>query len=82
MVIDFPARVVRHTSMDQEKIQETEEKVKNWLADKQHRRCCKAAMYAANAVILLGLTAGLSLLWINELRKAGRHDCCTTGGGK
>ena len=74
--------MVRHTCMDQEKIPETEEKVKNWLADKPHRRCCKAAMYAANAVILLGLTAGLSLLWINELRKAGRHDCCTTGGGK
>ena len=30
--------MVRHTCMDQEKIQETEEKVKNWLADKQHRR--------------------------------------------
>ena len=74
--------MVRHTCMDQEKIQETEEKVKNWLADKQHRRCCKAAMYAANTVILIGLTAGLTLLLVNELRKAGRHHCCTTGGDK
>ena len=81
-VIELLLLVARHTCMDQEKIQETEEKVKNWLADKQHRKCCKAAMYAANTVILIGLTAGLTLLWVNELRKAGRHNCCTTGGDK
>ena len=34
--------MVRHTCMDQEKIQETEEKVKNWLADKQHRKIGRA----------------------------------------
>lgn len=64
-------------TMDQDKLQETKEKVQDWLADKQHRRCCKAALCAANAVILMGLTAGLTLLWINELRKGGhRHSCC------
>ena len=62
--------------MDQEKLQETEEKVKAWMADKQHRRCIKAALCAANAVVLTGLTAGLALLWINELRRAnGKCHC-------
>lgn len=66
--------------MDQEKIKEAEEKVRNWVADKQHRRCMKAAMCAANAVVLLGLTAGLTLLWVNELRRANcRHRCCNKG---
>ena len=70
-----------HTRMDQEKIEETKEKVENWLADKQHRRCCKVAMCAANAVVLLGLTMGLTLLWVNELRRAnGRHHCCRGNG--
>lgn len=68
--------------MDQEKIQEAEEKVKHWLADKEHRRCCKVAMCAANAVILLGLTAGLTLLWINELRKSGHRHCCQAPANK
>lgn len=70
-----------HTSMDQEKIEETKEKVENWLADKQHRRCCKVAMCAANAVVLLGLTMGLTLLWVNELRRANGHNhCCRNNG--
>lgn len=60
-----------HTCMDQEQIKQAEAKVEQWLADKHHRRCCKAALVAANAVILAGLTFGLSILWINELRKAG-----------
>lgn len=64
--------------MDREQIKEAEEKVRNWVADKQHRRCMKAAMCAANAVILLGLTAGLTLLWVNELRRGNcRHRCST-----
>lgn len=48
--------------MDQEQIKETEEKVEQWMADKHHRRCVKAAMCTANAVVLLGLTAGLAIL--------------------
>lgn len=62
-----------HTCMDQEQIKQAEEKVEHWLEDKQHRRYCKAALVAANAVVLAGLTFGLSILWINELRKA---TCC------
>ena len=62
--------------MDQEQIKEAEVKVEQWMADKHHRHCVKAAMCAANAVILLGLTAGLAILWINELRRAnGRMHC-------
>lgn len=56
--------------MIQEQIKQTEEKVQHWLADKQHRRCVKVAICAANAVVMLGLTAGLALLWVNELRRA------------
>lgn len=56
--------------MIQEQIKQTEEKVQHWLADKHHRRCVKVAMCAANAVVMLGLTAGLALLWVNELRRA------------
>jgi hypothetical protein len=66
--------------MDQEQIKETEEKVEQWMADKHHRRCVKAAICAANAVVLLGLTAGLAILWVNELRRAnGRMGCCRNG---
>ena len=62
--------------MDQEQIKEAEEKVEQWMADKHHRRCMKAAVCAANAVILMGLTAGLAILWINELRRAnGKCHC-------
>ena len=64
--------------MDQEQIKEAEVKVEQWLADQHHRHCVKAAMCAANAVILLGLTAGLAILWINELRRANaQHRCCS-----
>ena len=64
------------THMDQEQINAAEEKVEQWMADKHHRRCMKAAACAANAVILMGLTAGLALLWINELRRAnGKCHC-------
>ena len=63
--------------MDQEQIKEAEVKVEQWLADKHHRHCVKAAMCAANAVILMGLTAGLAILWLNELRRANaQHKCC------
>lgn len=65
------------TSMDQEYIKEKEEKIKEWMADKQHRRSIKAALCAANAVVLMGLTAGLAILWINELHRAnGQHRGC------
>ena len=62
--------------MDQEVIKESGEKVKHWLEDKQHRRCCKVALGAANAVVLMGLTFGVTLLWINELCKSRAHDRC------
>ena len=63
--------------MDQETIKETGEKVEHWLEDKQHRRCCKVALGAANAVVLMGLTVGVTLLWINELcRSRMHHHCC------
>lgn len=63
--------------MDQEQIKEAGAKVEQWMADKQHRRCMKVAFCAANAVILMGLTAGLTLLWINELRRGHcRANCC------
>ena len=65
-----------HTRMDQEQIKEAEVKVEQWLADKHHRHCVKAAMCAANAVILMGLTAGLAILWINELRRANSKCHC------
>lgn len=65
--------------MDQEQIKEAEAKVEQWMADKQHRRCMKAAFCAANAVILMGLTAGLTLLWINELRRSRCHTNCCKG---
>ncbi len=68
------------TCMDQEKLDEAKEKVQDWLADKNHRKCCKVALCAANAVILMGLTAGLTLLWMNELYK--KHHHCCRGEGK
>lgn len=60
--------------MEQEQLKKAEEKVQSWMADKQHRRCVKAALCAANAVVLLGLTAGLALLWINELHRANQKN--------
>ena len=51
-----------HSCMDQERIQEVEESVRNWLADRHHRRCCKLAMGIANGVMLMGLTAGMAML--------------------
>ena len=65
--------------MDQEQIKEAGAKVEQWMADKQHRRCMKVAFCAANAVILMGLTAGLALLWMNELRRAHCHTGCCKG---
>lgn len=59
--------------MNQEQMKQAEEKVQHWMADKNHRRCMKVAMCAANAVVLIGLTAGLTLLWVNELRRANGH---------
>lgn len=72
-VIELEAGAGSHRCMDQEQIKKTEEKVKEWMADKQHRRCAKVALCAANAVVLMGLTAGVALLWMNELRRANRH---------
>jgi hypothetical protein len=66
--------------MDHEQIKEAEVKVEQWMADKHHRRCMKAAICAANAVILMGLTAGLTLLWINELRRANGKCRCQKDG--
>lgn len=62
--------------MDHEQLKQSEEKIEHWLADKQHRHCVKAAMYAANAVIIMGLTAGLAILWINELHRANKQRHC------
>lgn len=60
--------------MEQEQWKKIEEKAQGWIADKQHRRCVKAALCAANAVVLMGLTAGLAILWINELHRANKKD--------
>lgn len=69
--------------MDQETIKETGEKVKHWLEDKQHRRCCKVALCAANAVVLMGLTVGVTLLWMNVLyRSRMHHHCCRSNEDK
>lgn len=56
--------------MIKEKVEEAGQKVQHWMEDKNNRRCCKMALGAANAVILMGLTIGLTLLWVNELRRA------------
>lgn len=66
---------LHHTCMDPEKIQQTEDAVKQWLADSRHRKCCKMALGIANGVMLLGLTAGMAMLCLLELRKArcGHH---------
>lgn len=60
--------------MEQEQLKKLEEKAQCWMADKQHRRCVKAALCAANAVVLMGLTAGLAILWMNELHRAIQKD--------
>lgn len=60
--------------MEQEQLKKWEEKAQGWMADKQHRRCVKAALCAANAVVLMGLTAGLAILWMNELHRANQKD--------
>lgn len=70
----FLARPVVTLGMEQEQLKKIEEKVQCWIADKQHRRCVKVAICAANAVVLLGLTAGLALLWINELHRANQKN--------
>ncbi len=66
--------------MDKDTIKEAGDAVRHWMDDKQHRRCCKVAMCAANAVVLMGLTAGLTLLWLNELRRANHHRCHASNG--
>ncbi len=70
--------------MDREKLQETGENVRNWLADSHHRRCCKMALGIANGVMLLGLTAGMAMLCLMELRKARccHHHCHKPEGQK
>lgn len=63
--------------MNPEKIQDAGENVRQWLADSHHRRCCKMALGIANGVMLLGLTAGMAMLCLMELRKARcHHHCC------
>ena len=64
---------MHHSFMDREMIQEAEEGVRNWLADRHHRRCCKLLIGVANGVMLMGLTAGMAMLCLMELRKA---RCC------
>ena len=61
--------------MDREKIQEAEEGVRHWLADDRHRKCCKLVLGIANGVMLLGLTAGMAMLCLMELRKARCGHC-------
>lgn len=75
------AAVMGHSCMDtesiKEKVADAGQKVQHWMEDKHNRRCCKVAMGAANAVVLLGLTVGLTLLWVNELRCGNnRRHCC------
>lgn len=62
------------TEMIKEKVTDAGQKVQHWMEDKNNRRCCKVALGAANAVILVGLTIGLSLLWVNELRRANAQQ--------
>ncbi|MBQ3240253.1 MAG: hypothetical protein IJB00_03615 [Akkermansia sp.] len=65
------------TESIKEKVADAGQQVRHWMEDKHNRRCCKVAMGAANAVVLLGLTVGLTLLWVNELRRGNhRHHCC------
>ena len=61
------------TCMDPEKIQQTEDAVKQWLADSRHRKFCKLALGIANGVMPMGPTAGTAMLCLLELRKA---RCC------
>ena len=47
------------------------------MADSHHRRCCKIALGIANGVMLMGLTAGMAMLCLLELRKMRcHHHCC------
>ena len=63
--------------MDLEKIEQKEQEVRNWLADDHHRRCCKMVISIANGVMLMGLTAGMAMLCLMELRKMRcHHHCC------
>lgn len=65
--------------MDREKLQEAEDSVRNWMADSHHRRCCKIALGIANGVMLMGLTAGMAMLCLLELRKMRcHHHCCNS----
>ena len=59
--------------MDLEKIEQKEQEVRSWLADDRHRKCCKMVMSIANGVMLMGLTAGMAMLCLLELRKM---RCC------
>lgn len=62
--------------MDLEKIEQKEQEVRNWLADDRHRKCCKMVMSIANGVMLMGLTAGMAMLCLLELRKMHHHHHC------
>ena len=62
------------TETIKEKVTDAGQKVQHWMEDKSNRRCFKAALCAANAVVLSGLTIGLSMLWINELRRANMQQ--------
>lgn len=70
------------TETIKEKVADAGQKVQHWMEDKHNRRCCKVAMGAANAVVLLGLTVGLTLLWVNELRRSNHHHCCRNKVGQ
>ena len=43
------------TESIKEKVADAGQQVRHWMEDKHNRRCCKVAMGAANAVVLLGL---------------------------
>ncbi|MBR2125928.1 MAG: hypothetical protein IJ943_04265 [Akkermansia sp.] len=62
--------------MDLEKIEQKEQEVRSWLADDRHRKCCKMVMSIANGVMLMGLTAGMAMLCLLELRKMHHHHHC------
>lgn len=83
-VFELMGEMSGHISMDQEKIHEAEEGVRHWLADGHHRRCCRLALGVANAVMLMGLTAGMAMLCLMELRKARccHKHCCKSDGEK
>ena len=60
--------------MDQEIIHNTEESVKHWLCDPQHRKCCKIALIAANTAMLMSVTFGVTMLWMLELRRLTKEQ--------